>query len=150
MIKLKTIVSYMIVYDADDQILGRLCSIIAKKLLQGENVTVVNAEKTVLSGNSKEKKEHYLGKISRGDVFKGPFFPRVPDQIFRRTVRGMLPWDKTRGREAYRKLKVFIGIPAGLEKAKFEKVSEADASRLKTKSMKLGELTMLIGAKKRW
>ncbi len=140
----------MIVYDADGQILGRLCSVIAKQLIKGESVTVVNAEKAVISGKPKTTKEQYLERVSRGDPYKGPFFPKMPDAIFRRTVRGMLPWHKPRGREFYRKLKVFIGIPEELTKGKFEKVSVADASRLKTKSMTLGELALAIGAKKRW
>ncbi len=140
----------MIIYDAEGQILGRLSTVIAKRLLQGDQVAVVNAEKAVLSGSPKVKKEQYIGKVRRGDAYKGPFFPTTPDGIFRRTVRGMLPWDKTRGREAYKKLRVFIGIPENLAKEKFEKTSVADASRLKTKSMSLGDLAVGIGAKKRW
>ena len=71
----------MIIYDAENQVLGRLASVIAKKLLNGETVFVVNSEKAVLAGNPKSKKEFYLAKIHRGDPFKGPFFPRYPDQI---------------------------------------------------------------------
>jgi large subunit ribosomal protein L13 len=140
----------MLVYNADGQILGRLCSVIAKQLLKGESVTVVNAEKAVVSGNPKATKEQYLEKVRRGDPYKGPFFPSMPDVILRRTVRGMLPWHKPNGRKAYRKLKVFIGVPDELTKEKFEKVDAADAKRLRTKSMTLGELSLSIGGKKRW
>jgi large subunit ribosomal protein L13 len=140
----------MIVYDADGQILGRLCSIVAKQLLKGESVIVVNAEKAVISGSPKATKEQYAEKVRRGDPYKGPFFPRMPDAILRRTVRGMLPWHKPTGRKVYKKLKVFIGVPGELTKEELKKVDVADAKRLKSKSMTLGELSLSIGGKKRW
>jgi len=143
----------MLVYDADNQILGRFCSIVAKQLMKGESVVVVNAEKAVVSGKPSTTKEHYLKKVARGDPFKGPFFPRTPDGILRRTVRGMLPWYKTRGREAYKRLRVFIGVPekfSKLEPQKMQRPEASDAKKLKTKSMSLSELSLSIGAKKRW
>jgi large subunit ribosomal protein L13 len=140
----------MKIYDASNQILGRLASRIAKDLLNGEKVYVVNAEKAVLSGNPKKKKEFYLERIRRGDPIKGPFFPRYPDAIFRRTVRGMIPWHKPKGREAYKRLKVFIGVPEELKNKTMKKFKDADASKLKTKYITLGELSVILGAKKRW
>ncbi|MEM7826470.1 MAG: 50S ribosomal protein L13 [Candidatus Aenigmatarchaeota archaeon] len=140
----------MIIYDAENQILGRLCSKIAKDLLNGEKVFVVNCEKAVVSGNPKSVVERYLKKIHRGDPIHGPFFPRTPDGIFRRTVRGMLPWHKAKGRKAYKNLKVFIGIPEELKDKEMKKVEEANASKLKVKSITLEELSLSLGAKKRW
>ncbi|MEM5836369.1 MAG: 50S ribosomal protein L13 [Candidatus Aenigmatarchaeota archaeon] len=140
----------MIVYDAENQILGRLCSRIAKDLLNGEKVFVVNCEKAVVSGNPQYIQKRYLEKIWRGDVKHGPFFPKTPDGIFRRTVRGMLPWHKAKGRKAYKNLKVFIGLPEEFKGKELKKVKEADASKLKTKFMSLEEISLAIGAKKRW
>lgn len=140
----------MIVYDAENQILGRLCSRIAKDLLNGEKVFVVNCEKAVVSGNPQYIQKRYLEKIWRGDVKHGPFFPKTPDGIFRRTVRGMLPWHKAKGRKAYKNLKVFIGLPEEFRGKELKKVKEADASKLKTKFMSLEEISLAIGAKKRW
>ncbi|MEM5870000.1 MAG: 50S ribosomal protein L13 [Candidatus Aenigmatarchaeota archaeon] len=140
----------MIVYDAENQILGRLCSRIAKDLLNGEKVFVVNCEKAVVSGNPQYIQKRYLEKIWRGDVKHGPFFPKTPDGIFRRTVRGMLPWHKAKGRKAYKNLKVFIGLPEEFKNKELKKVKEADASKLKTKFMSLEEISLAIGAKKRW
>ncbi len=140
----------MKVYDADNQVLGRLCSVIAKDLLKGEKVIVVNTEKAVISGNPKLVKEHYMNKITRGDVYHGPFFPKYPDAIFRRTVRGMLPWDRTTGRDAFRSLRVHIGIPEELKGKKMEKVKKFDAEKLDTKFTSLGNLSVSIGAEKRW
>lgn len=140
----------MIIYDAENQILGRLASVIAKQLLNGEKVFVVNCEKAVLSGRPKSKIDFYLKRRKIGDPLHGPFFPRQPDEIFRRTVRGMLPWHKPKGREAYKNLKVFIGIPEELKNKNFEKVENANASKLKTKYITLEELSIALGAKKTW
>ncbi|MBI2542699.1 MAG: 50S ribosomal protein L13 [Candidatus Aenigmarchaeota archaeon] len=140
----------MKIYDAENQIMGRLSTVVAKNLLNGENVIVVNSEKAVLSGNPKMKKGEYDTRVKRGDPFKGPFFPKYPADIFRRTVRGMLPWNHAKGRNAFRKLKVFIGVPEEYEKMQKEKVQFADAVKLKTTYITLGELSTGIGAKKRW
>ncbi|MEM5802268.1 MAG: 50S ribosomal protein L13 [Candidatus Aenigmatarchaeota archaeon] len=143
----------MKIYDATNQILGRLASVIAKNLLNGENVIVVNAEKAILSGNPRSKKEFYLQKIHKGDPHHGPFFSRYPDAIFRRTVRGMLPWDKPKGKKAFKRLKVFIGFPDELKNKLKEapiQLKEADVSKLKTKYITLEELSLALGAKKRW
>jgi len=140
----------MIIYDAENQILGRIATRIAKDLLRGEKVYVVNCEKAVISGDPKKIIETYLQKIRRGDPKKGPFFPRTPEGIFRRTVRGMLPWKKAKGRKSYKNLRVFIGIPEELKKKEFKKVEDADVKKLKCKFIYLGELSTMLGAKKRW
>lgn len=140
----------MKIYDAENQILGRVCTHIAKDLLKGEDIIVVNSEKAVLSGNARWKKEHYQQKIKRGDPHKGPFFPKYPDDIFRRTVRGMLPWHQAKGRNAFKKLKVFTGVPEEFKSKQGEKIKAADASKLKTTYTTLGDLSASIGAKRRW
>jgi large subunit ribosomal protein L13 len=140
----------MIIYDAENQILGRLCSIVAKQLLNGEKISVVNAEKSVVAGNPRYTLEKYLRKIKRGGPFHGPFFPKQPDRIFRRTVRGMLPWDRAKGRKAYKNLKVFIGLPEEFVNKKLERLEAADAKRLKCRYINLSELSIALGAKKRW
>ncbi|MEM5883109.1 MAG: 50S ribosomal protein L13, partial [Candidatus Aenigmatarchaeota archaeon] len=90
------------IIDAENQILGRVASKIAKKLLEGEKIIVVNCEKAVISGNPRYTIKKYLEKIERGDPKHGPFFPKTPDGIFRRTVRGMLCWDRAKGRKAFK------------------------------------------------
>ncbi len=140
----------MIIYDAENQILGRLATVIAKQLLEGEKVIVVNCEKAVLSGDPKSKIDFYFQRIKRGDVKHGPFFPKYPDGIFRRAVRGMLPWKKPKGRKAFKNLKVFISIPDEFKNKKFEKVKDADASKLKTKYITIEQLSLALGAKKKW
>ncbi len=122
---LKTLGDDFRVIDASGHILGRLSSYIAKRLLEGEKIVVVNAEKVIITGNPENVFERYKEKYDRGSKEKGPYFPRHPEKIFKRTVRGMLPWKTGRGREAFRRLRVFIGIPDELKDREFEKVEMA-------------------------
>ncbi len=101
----------MKVYDAEDKVLGRLASIIAKDLLEGEEVSVINAEKAVVTGKRVDIFAEYRSRRARGKQRKGPFYPRRPERIFRRTVRGMLPYQQPKGRDAYKNFKAFIGVP---------------------------------------
>ena len=140
----------MKVYDATDQILGRLSTYIAKDLLKGEQVFVVNCEKARISGVPEVTKQKYLQRIHRGDPIHGPFFPRFPDGIFKRAVRGMLPHQEKKGQRAFKMLKVNVGIPEELKNQKFIHLEEADANNLKCKSISVEELSIWLGAPKRW
>ncbi|WP_457591374.1 50S ribosomal protein L13 [Geoglobus sp.] len=122
---LKTLGDDYRVIDASGHILGRLSSYIAKRLLEGEKIVVVNAEKAIITGSPENVFERYKEKYDRGSKEKGPYFPRHPEKIFKRTVRGMLPWKSRRGREAYRRLRVFMGVPEQLRNREFERVDAA-------------------------
>jgi len=140
----------MKIYDGAGQIAGRLATRIAKDLLNGEEVVVVNAEKIILSGKKEAKLKEFQARRARGDPKKGPFYPRYPDGIFRRMVRGMLPWHKPKGRKAFKRLKVYIGEPEEFKHKEKIKLKDADASKLKVKYVSLGEISVLLGAEKRW
>ena len=101
----------MLVVDASNAVLGRLASHVAKKLLTGEQIVVINAEKAVVSGKPENSVDYFYGKLERGDAHKGPFFPKEPQALLRRVVRGMLPWGKPKGRVAYKRLRVFSDAP---------------------------------------
>ncbi len=138
------------IIDASNKIAGRLASIVAKMLLEGEKVVIVNAEKAIISGNPQFLKKFFLERRHRGDPYKGPFYPRYPDQILKRMIRGMLPYKKEKGRNALKRLKVFIGIPNEYKNAKFFEIKVKEAKDLRCKYMTLGEISEYIGAKKLW
>jgi large subunit ribosomal protein L13 len=140
----------MKVYNADNQILGRLSTCVAKDLLKGEQVHIVNCEKARISGNPEVTKNKYLHRRQRGDRDHGPFFPRTPHGIVRRTVKGMLPFKIRKGQKALRKLKVHTGIPKELSKQKFIQPENSNADRLTVKSISIEELSLWLGTKKRW
>ena len=134
------------IVNADGMVVGRLASAVAKKLLSGEEVSVVNAEKAVIAGHPKKTYMDFYGNVSRGDPKKGPFYPRRPDMLLRRIIRAMLPVKKAKGREAYRKLKVYVGVPQGTKLEGAESPGK-HVSSLKTRSMTIAELSEKLGWK---
>lgn len=118
------------IIDAKNMIAGRLSAYVAKQLLLGEKVDVVNAEKAVVSGRRQDILETYTHKVERGTPIKGPFAPRMPHMILKRMIRGMLPHKQYKGRKAYANIKCHIGIPKQFEGQKIEERKELHKSRL--------------------
>jgi large subunit ribosomal protein L13 len=133
------------VIDADGLILGRMASCIAKRLLEGEQVVIVNAERAVISGRRTGKVTEAKEFLEVGGVGRGPFHYRRPDRIVRKAVKGMLPIRKQKGLQAYRKLQVFIGIPDKLKDHKLGTLAEAQAKKLTCSYFTVGELAKGIG-----
>ena len=133
------------IVDADNMVLGRLASRIAKDLLNGEEIVVVNAEKAVIIGNKDYIIEKYVERRNIGSVRKGPYYPRMPDRILRRTVRGMLPMKKARGKDAYKRLRVYMGVPREFEGKNFEVYEDAKNTKLKG-FITLKDLSRHLGA----
>lgn len=133
------------IINAEGLILGRMSSIIAKRLLKGEKIVVVNAEKAVISGKKKSKVAEAKEFLEVGYPGKGPFHYKRPDRILRRTVRGMLPYKQPKGKQAYKRLKVFIGLPDELKNVEMETIEEAQAKRLTCPYFTLGEFAKEIG-----
>ncbi len=138
----------MKVIDADNMVLGRLASVVAKRLLEGEEIVIVNAEKAVIIGNKYYIINKYIERRNIGSVRKGPYYPKMPDRILRRAVRGMLPMKKSSGRAAYKRLRVYMGIPKEFENCDMEKIEEAKNNKLKG-FITLAELSKHLGAKLR-
>jgi large subunit ribosomal protein L13 len=134
-----------IIIDAKGLILGRMSSIIAKHLLQGESVIVINAEKTAISGKRLQIVHEAKTFLEVGHPRKGPYHPRRPDRIVRRTIRGMLPWRKPKGRQAYKRLKVYLGAPKEFDGKEIQTILDARAEKLKSPYITVGELAKEIG-----
>lgn len=126
------------VINAENRILGRLASEIARKAKKGETVRVVNSEKAVISGDEEEVIEDYRQKYERGSKYTGPHYPKRPDKILKRTVRGMLPDNGEFD------VKTYLTVPR-----EFEDVEEVDiksGDELKNRNyVKLGEVSKAIG-----
>lgn len=134
--------------DAENAILGRLCTEAAKYLLEGHAVNILNCEKVVISGKKHSVLREYREmqkKHTHTNPRRGPFHPKRPDRIVRRTVRGMLPWKKSRGREAYHRLLTYIGVPKEFAKTEIVKPKFADADKLTCKKITLGDLCKEFG-----
>ena len=134
-----------VVVNAEGLILGRMCSKIAKRLLNGEVIIIVNAEKIVLSGKKKSKVAEAKQFLEVGAPERGPFHSRRPDRIVCKTVRGMVPWRQPKGKNAYKRLKVYMGVPKELKDMKMETVEQAQATKLKGPHFTLAELAVEVG-----
>lgn len=133
------------VINADGLILGRMASIIAKRLLLGEEIVIVNAEKAIISGKKESKVREAKEFLEVGRPEVGPFHYKRPDRIVRRTVRGMLPYKQPKGKQAYKRLKVFMGVPEEFKNYEMETLPEAQASKLTCPYLTVGDLAKEIG-----
>lgn len=131
--------------NAEGLIVGRMCSKVAKRLLNGEQVIILNAEKAVFSGKKKSKVMEAKQFLEVGAPRRGPFHYRRPDRFLRKTVRGMLPFKQPKGKSAYKRLKVFMGTPMELESQNMITFAEASSADLKGPHFTLAEMARELG-----
>ncbi|MBU0929778.1 MAG: 50S ribosomal protein L13 [Nanoarchaeota archaeon] len=138
----------MIVIDGTNLVLGRLATFAAKKALEGEEVIVVNSENVIISGKKKDVISIFKQKVGRGTPLKGPFYPKQPDRVVRRVIRGMIPYKQGRGKLAFARVMCYLGVPEKYKNEKMETIKKADFTRLKTaKFISLSNLCKEIGGK---
>lgn len=136
------------IINGDGLLLGRLASLAAHRALNGETIAIVNAEKVIISGSRSRVLHNYNHKRSRGSKEGGPYFPRRPDHIMKRTIRGMLPYKRERGVDAFRRIKAYVGIPAEFQGKEMEHLEEAHMERLNNAQyITLGAVSTYLGAK---
>jgi len=151
-----------VVVDARDCIMGRVASQVAEQALDGQSVAVVNAERAVITGREEQITEKYKKRVDIGND-NGYFYPKRPDGILKRSIRGMLPHKKTRGREAFENVRVYVGnpfdedspgaSPAGGdgEAVEAEVLEGTSLDRLSNiKFVSLGDVSETLGANKTW
>ena len=135
--------------NAEGLIVGRMCSKIAKRLLNGEEVIILNAEKAVFSGKKKSKVLEAHIFLEVGAPMRGPFHYRRPDRFLRKTVRGMVPFKLPKGKAAYKRLKAYMGVPLEFKGKEMITFTEASSANLKGPHFTLGELASEIGWRNR-
>ena len=107
--------------DAENQPMGRIASFAAKQAIQGSEIVIVNSEKAVISGNAVMNTQDFKERrrLNTNKPEKGPFFSKNSEKIMKRCIRGMLPdYRIGRGREAWKKIRCYIGIPEEYKKEK--------------------------------
>lgn len=108
----------MQVINGEDMIFGRLASQIAKRLIRGEEIHLINAEKLIIIGNQKQITQRYLtkrGLRNKGTPERSPVWSKVPHLLVKRMIRGMLPMKSSRGKVALGRLRVHTGNPKKLD-----------------------------------
>jgi large subunit ribosomal protein L13 len=138
------------VIDVSGLTLGRAATAIAKRLLAGEEIALVNAEKAIIRGKKDAIVARYKHKVDmhgKGNPERmgAPQYSRMPHRIVWSAVRGMLPNKQARGRQALARLKVFIGVPKELESQKAESIEGARIAAEEFVTVK--ELSLALGAR---
>jgi len=110
----------MKVIDGKGAILGRLASYVAKELLKGEKIAIVNSDQIIISGNKKSLKIHYEERTRRGGHgFLGPKYSMTTEKVVKRTIRGMIHEHRWgRGKEVLKNVRCYKGIPKEFENEK--------------------------------
>ncbi|MEM2067449.1 MAG: 50S ribosomal protein L13 [Nitrososphaerota archaeon] len=144
----------LVVVDGSGHRLGRLASKVAKMLLSGRRVVVVNADKVLVTGTKSAILERYLKLVGRTwySSIEEPkvWYPRRADRILWYTIARMLPRRQPKGREALKRLKVYVGVPEGLEKSNLTRLEDAlhksgiSRSGRLIRTLTLGELSKLL------
>ncbi len=112
-----------VVVDAEDLVLGRMASKVAKVLRGkykpsytphadcGDNVIIINAEKVRLTGNKWEGRtffRHTGYPGGRRDISPKELFEQDPRRLVQRAVKGMLPKNRL-GAKLLTNLRVYVG-----------------------------------------
>ena len=133
------------IIDAKDLIVGRLATFVAKQALLGNQIDILNCDKAVISGEKHIILANYKEKMVVGQPKTGPFFHRKENMFVKRRIRGMLPHKQPKGREAFKRIKCYIGIPEEFQGKKFETVENADVKKLQSlKYMTVENLCKLL------
>jgi len=136
-----------LVVDASDCIMGRFASTVAERALEGDRVAVVNAESAVITGREEDVLETYRKRAELGSD-RGPAYPRRPDRIVKRAIRGMVPYKTDRGREAFENVRVYVGNPHDWDA---EVIEGTSLNRLSTiKFVPVGDIAEDLGANVTW
>lgn len=134
--------------DAENQVAGRLSSYVAKRLLEGDRVIVVNAQKALLSGTKRRLLYEWKEKLEisgRVSPRYGPFHPRTPDGILKRMIRGMVPRRKSKGSAALKRLRVYVGVPSQYGSMERKVFDDAKAKKPIAFYLSLEDLSREIG-----
>ncbi len=121
--KSETVKRDWFVVDAENMVLGRLASEIAKRLRgkhkpeytphadTGDYIIVINAEKVCVTGRKSTDKmyHHHTGFIGGiKSISFDKLIAKAPERVIETAVKGMLPKGPL-GRDMFRKLKVYAG-----------------------------------------
>jgi len=132
--------------DGTNLVYGRLSSYVAKQLLNGEEIVIINASKVAITGSRQNILKKFEALRDIGSVRKGPYYPRTSNQILRRTIGDMLPKTKTKGKEALERCRVYSGFPEEFRKIEAKSIDEVKNNK-STGYLTLGEISKHLGGK---
>src|SRR5208282_4284269 len=138
-----------VVVDAKDCVVGRVASQVAKQLLDGKKVAIVNSEMAYMTGSRIALVRRYRTRLNiqeKENQEHSPYWPRRPDMLVRRIIRGMLPYHKKpSGKAAFKRLKVFVGVPKELNGFKTIEIQTKQPKQMYVGYVYIGDLSKLLG-----
>ncbi len=137
------------IIDGENLILGRTASIVAKRLLNGEEIVIINGEKMIITGNEEnifKKFKHRRELRNVANPRKGPHYPKDPERIIKRAVRGMLPYRKPKGKDALKRLRVYAGTPEEFKDKEATKLKDAEFRKRSSKYTTIKRLSEFLGS----
>jgi len=142
----------VVIVDCSSHLVGRLASILAKELLNGQKIVLTRCEEANISGSLFRNKlifSKFLQKRNNTNPWRGgPIHYRTPSRMIWRVIRGMLPHKTKRGAAALKRLKVMDGVPHPYDRMKRMVIPGAlRLLRLKPgrKYCRLGDLASSVG-----
>ncbi len=138
------------IVDGDSKIVGRLGSRIAKLLLNGDSVILLNADKMVISGHMRSNVENWKQRLDLKDKANpehSPYWSRRPDYFVKRIIRGMLPYRRPKGKVAFKLLRVYAGVPEEFKGKPLAKIESKTAAEMFEDSMTVRQLVEKLGYK---
>jgi large subunit ribosomal protein L13 len=136
------------IIDANNLILGRMATFVAKQVLLGQDINIVNCEKAVVTGDRKKILTRYREKRQSKKPQKGPFILRRPERFVKRAIRGMLPYKQEKGRKAFERILCYSDVPEEFKDKKLETIEKANISKVPNlKYITIAEICKHIGGK---
>lgn len=137
-----------VIVDATNLVVGRMASNVAKLLLEGRRVVVVNAEKALISGSRTNIVSKQTGRLEIGSIVNPKYNPhrfKEPHRMLTRIIRGMLPRKKPKGADAFKRLRVYVGTPVTYRSDEKKAFDDAKAHKPLPMYTTMGELASALG-----
>ena len=135
------------IIDAKNLIVGRIGTFVAKKAILGEEIIIINSDQAMITGKKTKIFADYKQRYNRG-TFKGPFLPRRADYFLKRSIRGMIPYKKASGSEAFKRIKCFVGTPESLKGKETQTIPNANISKMSNLNyVTVKEICQYLGGK---
>ena len=125
------------VIDGRNAVLGRLATYVAKEVIKGEDIVIVNCSEVIVTGNRRDIKSKFEKRRQKvGSGFRGPKYSRVDEKIVKRAIRGMIPNHRQgRGKEIFKKIMCYRGVPKEFEKEKMISIEGNRGKFIKVKEI---------------
>jgi large subunit ribosomal protein L13 len=137
------------IINADGLVAGRLASNIAKRIIKGEQVTIINAEKAIMVGSQSAiipKIKQRVDATVKSNPHYGPKYDRIPSKMLRRMIKGMLPNKKKTAERLLKQLTIYNSVPKQINIEKTETIEKAKCNE-KHDFMTLKKIANELGGK---